>query len=62
MSPIINPCYKCEDREVGCHSNCEKYKEFAKKRKSIGDLKRSQFDATGYDADKDLKRRKQWHR
>ena len=62
MSPIINPCYKCEDREVGCHSKCEKYQEFASRRKSIGDLKRSQFDATGYDVDKDLKRRKQWHR
>lgn len=25
-----NPCYKCEDRHVGCHSTCEKYKEFCK--------------------------------
>ena len=23
-----NPCYKCEDRHVGCHSACERYKEF----------------------------------
>lgn len=21
----INCCYKCETREVGCHSTCEKY-------------------------------------
>ena len=21
-------CYKCEDRELGCHSSCEKYKEY----------------------------------
>lgn len=21
-------CYKCADRYVGCHSECEKYKEF----------------------------------
>lgn len=20
-----NPCYNCSDREVGCHSRCEKY-------------------------------------
>lgn len=20
-----NPCYSCLDREVGCHSRCEKY-------------------------------------
>ena len=22
------PCYKCEDREVGCQGVCKKYKEF----------------------------------
>ena len=21
-------CYKCADREIGCHSKCERYKEF----------------------------------
>lgn len=22
------PCYKCTDRELGCHSRCNKYKDF----------------------------------
>lgn len=22
------PCYKCSDRKLGCHSTCDKYKEF----------------------------------
>lgn len=22
------PCYQCMNREVGCHSNCEKYMEW----------------------------------
>lgn len=22
------PCYGCDEREVGCHSECEKYKEY----------------------------------
>lgn len=22
----MNPCYKCEERAMGCHSRCEKYK------------------------------------
>ena len=27
---ILNaPCKDCKDRHVGCHSECEKYKEFA---------------------------------
>ena len=27
----IRVCYKCEDREVGCHSKCERYLEEVKK-------------------------------
>ena len=23
-----SPCYKCEFRTVGCHSNCDKYKDW----------------------------------
>ena len=26
---VKSPCYKCEDREVGCHGKCEKYQEYA---------------------------------
>ena len=22
------PCYKCEERKVGCHATCERYKEW----------------------------------
>lgn len=25
----ISPCYKCEERQLGCHSSCEKYKQYA---------------------------------
>lgn len=26
-----NCCYKCDDRKVGCHSCCKKYKKFKEK-------------------------------
>ena len=26
------PCLNCEKRELGCHSNCEKYNEFKQER------------------------------
>ena len=26
------PCYKCETRYAGCHSNCVKYIDFVQKR------------------------------
>ncbi len=22
------PCYRCDERKVGCHPECEKYKEY----------------------------------
>lgn len=25
---MITPCKDCNDRCVGCHSNCDRYKEF----------------------------------
>ena len=25
------PCYKCENRHIGCHSDCEKYSDWNKK-------------------------------
>lgn len=24
------PCYKCEDRAIGCHSDCDKYLNYCK--------------------------------
>jgi hypothetical protein len=27
-----NPCYDCQDREVGCHARCEKYIAWADER------------------------------
>lgn len=25
-----SPCYRCEDRRVGCHASCPKYLQFKK--------------------------------
>lgn len=30
-----NPCYQCEERQLGCHSNCPKYIEWSNKNKQI---------------------------
>lgn len=27
MTSSIKCCYKCEDRHLGCHSECERYKQ-----------------------------------
>ena len=28
MGKIVAPCKDCPDRKLGCHSKCEKYKEY----------------------------------
>lgn len=28
ISKINSPCMNCENRKMGCHSTCDKYKEF----------------------------------
>lgn len=32
---IKSPCMKCEERYYGCHSKCDKYQEFAKKKREL---------------------------
>ena len=29
MKKPIAPCYKCEERHIGCHSTCERYQAYA---------------------------------
>lgn len=29
MKKAVSPCYKCEDRVIGCHGSCERYKLYA---------------------------------
>ena len=31
------PCYKCPDRHIKCHAECEKYKEYTKHQQEIKD-------------------------
>lgn len=35
----MNPCYKCTDRQVGCHSKCEKYQQWKKESNKKRDAK-----------------------
>ena len=35
MSNQKNPCYKCQEREAGCHSKCEKYQSWKLERDSL---------------------------
>lgn len=39
------PCYKCKDRTLVCHSECEKYLKY---RKAIDDKKAKEREYTEY--------------
>ena len=49
---VTAPCKDCADRKMGCHSICEKYKEFKKiseEEKRIIDKKRREYnDVLGF--------------
>lgn len=42
------PCYKCEDRYVGCHGECEKYIAFRSERESIYEKRRKDVAVREY--------------
>ena len=48
----IAPCKDCENREIGCHGNCEKYKawkaELQEMKKQIGKEKMKLYRLDGY--------------
>lgn len=41
------PCRECDDRQVGCHINCEKYKEFKDELEKISKAK-TKYKQTTY--------------
>lgn len=39
------PCLSCGDRHLGCHSECDKYSDFVKKRREyMGHIKKQKTD------------------
>ena len=36
------PCYNCQEREVGCHSRCDKYKEWTAQLEKSKESKRQE--------------------
>lgn len=57
------PCKNCPDRQLGCHSTCEKYIAFDKYRKEIlakKDAANREKQDIYYRYWKEQKRRKRW--
>ena len=43
MSKLDAPCYKCEERHLGCHSSCERYGEYAK---AMEEVRKARFETS----------------
>ncbi|WP_154440389.1 hypothetical protein [Tissierella pigra] len=43
-----NPCYKCSNREIGCHSNCNWYLAFKEKSLELSNNKKSDNEYGDY--------------
>lgn len=40
----ISPCYKCENRNSGCHADCEMYAEYVEKKEKLSKEVRNKID------------------
>lgn len=58
MNKVKAPCNGCDNRHLGCHGECEKYKTFADENKKLKQQKLSKIDFTyaQYFRDKRTKR------
>ncbi len=44
-----SPCYKCEDREVGCHSHCEKWDLYSEEYRKDAQLRKEHKEKNSYE-------------
>lgn len=49
MKKPSSPCLDCPDRDVECHSTCEKYKAYVKEQDKYRELVRSERDTTYFE-------------
>ena len=42
------PCYRCENRHLGCHSTCSEYGEFQKECEKIRKLRFQEYEFKEY--------------
>lgn len=56
MGRKINPCKDCTERKQGCHSQCEKYKEWKtaheEENKIIAEARKQQWAIANYEFNK----------
>lgn len=60
------PCYKCTEREPGCHGRCDKYKEWRERGRALKaeeiSAKNSEKDAREFLISHTIKRKTKWRR
>lgn len=44
----IPPCFKCTDRQAGCHSSCNRYIDYSSGREEVYNNRKSRVDRDSY--------------
>lgn len=44
----IPPCFKCTDRQAGCHSSCNSYIDYSNGREEVYNNRKSRVDRDSY--------------
>ena len=57
---IYAPCKDCKNRFLGCHSKCDKYKDYKKRSEELNDMKNKSENISmrGYINDMSIRRKK----
>lgn len=42
------PCFKCTDRQAGCHSKCDRYIEYSNSREEVYNNRKSRVESDNY--------------
>lgn len=56
------PCARCTEREVGCHSKCEKYIAYTKERRKVSERRNKDEDVDNWQYGSIYKNKKRSHR
>lgn len=53
-----NKCYECKKRKIGCHSDCDEYKQYKKVQELVNKKKIAENISTGYSVESRERMRK----
>ena len=51
MLPKIAPCYRCPDRQIGCHTGCERYGSYRQLAYAAWRSRKTELEVAAFEAE-----------